>query len=224
MGYDSTGPRITFGWVNSRKNFRGEVHQRTYFFPILKVLLFVRNWQSEIDNFDGDLIGMRVLIYLLTENNVLWFEIPMNNTHLVDVVDRCDNLSQNFFLEVLRKVAAVYAWFESSSFAVIKYKIQGLLIFESFVHFDDVWMVQFSKNIYLPPNHHPMVDKVDFFDDFDSSFSFSGKLNTSIDSSKGSSPYSFFDVVFLQKVFSLEGDEVSFFQIDCGLEWAKQLF
>lgn len=197
MGYDSTGPGIALGWVNSRKDLRGEVNQCTYVLPILKVLLLVKDRQSEIDDFDEDLIRMRVLIDFLIEDNVFWFEISMNNTHLVYVIDTCHNLPQDLFFEVLGEMAVVHAWFQGSSSAVIEYKIKSLLIFEGFVHFDDVWMVQFSMDINFHPNLHPIVENIDFFDNFNSSFSLSGKVNASKDSSKGSSPYSFFDVVFL---------------------------
>jgi hypothetical protein len=52
---------------------------------------------------------MRVLIDFLIEDNVFWFEISMNNTHLVYVIDTCHNLPQDLFFEVLGEMAVVHA-------------------------------------------------------------------------------------------------------------------
>lgn len=81
-----TTPHITLRRIDSTECFRSKVHKRPNFLPILEVFFSKRCRQTEVDNLDADIAWFRMRVNRVQEKYIFWFDIPMNDAHLMNVI------------------------------------------------------------------------------------------------------------------------------------------
>jgi len=97
----------------------------------------------------------------------------MNNVVLVTIVDALKYLLHEDSCVTLREFSSLKNLVEQfSSLTDFCDKIVSLIIFEELIHLDDVWMVNFLKNVDLIEEHALLIFvHVALSKDFDSSLS-----------------------------------------------------
>ena len=176
MHDNSTTPDISFCRINSVKDLWSHVVSSSYFSPGFKRLFFKWSWQSKINDFHINIINARIFSQWVDKHDIFRFKIPVNNFVLMQIIDCIDNLSQYLFFNIFFQFALWWRWrnvfFESSSFALLHYKIESITIFKDLVNFNDVWMIQNLEKLNLFFYHFFVMFSSCFFlfDYFDNSF------------------------------------------------------
>ena len=135
---DATAPQITLLVIMLSPYLRCNIIRRTYLLCQGNVWL-LHDGYSEINDFE-------LFIYLVTfQQDVLGFEVPVDDVLAVDVVDNTEKLLHNNRGIPLREAPLVDDLVEQfTTFAYLRDDVVPLLILEVLIHPHNVGMVQFG--------------------------------------------------------------------------------
>jgi len=194
---DTARPDIALVVVVLVENFWGNVVWGSEL--LIKVLAWVIDKRGTKIN---DLDGIELLVSF--QQNVFGFKVSVDNVILVTIVNTLKNLLHQDSSVTLTELSPLKNLVKQfSSLADFCNKIVSFLVLKEFVHFDDVWMVNFLEDVDLVEEHALLVFiHIALPEDLDSSLGIGFSVHTHTNLSKGTSTENFSNSVVVSQ-FSL---------------------
>lgn len=136
----------------------------------------------------------------------------------MEILDHVDHLTENYSGVFLVEIAVFLETLEKlTSFTIVLNEVEVFVVFKDLIEFDNVWVIEFTKDLYFGLEGFRVFDVL-FGDDFDHSV-FEGGLNHSsqVDDSIGASSEGFLpELVQLLDIFFSSLDEEVLFNNEFG--------
>lgn len=144
MHDDSAAPGVALRGIQPFEDLGRHIHRRPHTPPILEVLVLALNRKPKVDDFYSNLIQVRPFVYLFDKQNILRFDVTMQNPHLVQIIYPCEHLSEYLFPQgrSQRIILLVDIISYAPSPAVLQDKVERLIVLKCFVHLNHVRMIE----------------------------------------------------------------------------------